>query len=112
MIPKSILGRVLASIWLSACVALLIFAFKQKHIHDMPEAFLLLLIMLSFPIGYVASALVGLLWAGISAMLGLSYHPFADLIPVWVVVVSLGYCQWFIALPWLVRRFRRSRLGA
>ncbi len=106
MVPKSLIGRIVAAMWLLACVVLLVFAFKQRHIHDMPEAFIWLLIMLTFPIGFFGSTLVGLLWGGISSLFGLSYHPFADLIPIWVVVVALGYWQWFIAIPWVVRKLR------
>jgi hypothetical protein len=112
MLPKSRIGRFVAVIWLLACASLLVFAFKQRHVHDMPEAFTWLLIFLTFPIGFVGATVVGLLWGGISSILGLTYHPFADLIPIWVIVVSLGYWQWFVALPWLVRKIHRPKLGA
>jgi hypothetical protein len=107
MIPRSFIGRCLAIIWLLACIALLVSAFKQQHIHDMPEAVIPLLVALSFPIGYFVVIVAGLAWAGASATLHLTYHPFRDLIPIWVPVVVLGYLQWFVLVPWLFRKLRK-----
>ena len=99
MFPASTVGRVLAVLWLAACLWVLGFGYQQQHIHDMPVAFVWFMIFLAFPCGFVVSAIVGFISASISARFGVAYHPFLDLIPLWVASVIAGYAQWFVLLP-------------
>jgi hypothetical protein len=75
-------------------------------------AFTLLLVALAFPIGIAAAPLASLLWSSASTHLGVAYHPFWALVPMWLVVVVLGYWQWFVVVPSLARRVSRVRRGA
>ena len=82
--PTSNFGRGVAFLWLGACCALLAFGFIQRDIHDMPVAFLWLLVGLAFPVGFIGLLIVGGVWTGISTYLGLAYSPFLDLVAVLV----------------------------
>ncbi|HEX5310807.1 hypothetical protein, partial [Aquabacterium sp.] len=108
-LPKSTTGKFAFVLWLVAAIALLTFAFVQRAIHDMPEAFIWLLVLLNFPLGLVGAATVGLTWPAISAFLGLGYQPLIDLIPYWVLVTAIGYFQWFKLLPAIIRRLSGSK---
>lgn len=110
-IPKTIIGRALTLLWLLACFGLLLFAFVQRGVHDMPVAFTWLLIALTFPIGLPVGAIVGILMSQAYAKLGLPYSPFLDLLPSWLVMVSFGYLQWFVVVPGIGRRLLRGKHG-
>lgn len=109
--PASNLGRSAALLWLGACFALLVFGFIQRDVHDMPVAFLWLLVGLAFPVGFIGLLVVGGVWTATSTFLGLTYSPFLDLLPYWFVIVALGYIQWFYVAPKIVKKllhvFRR-----
>ena len=109
MFPTSLFGRLFFLVWLAACTALLIFAYAQQDIHDMPVAFILLLLFVTFPAGLLGVSLVDILKQNITSNFGIAYQPFIDIIPYWVFAVSLGYVQWFIVLPWVIRRVSRAR---
>ncbi|MDT9002470.1 hypothetical protein RQP53_24575 [Paucibacter sp. APW11] len=111
LIPKTVIGRALALLWLLMCAGLLVFAFVQRDVHDMPVAFTWLMIGLTFPIGLPAAAIVGMLMSQLYAKFGLTYSPFMDLLPDWLAMVSLGYLQWFVVVPSIVRRLSRGERG-
>jgi hypothetical protein len=107
LVPKSLVGKVLATVWLMSCVAVLVFGFVQRDIHDMPIAFTWFLFFLSFPIGSVAVAAVGYLTGAVTMELGLNYYPFWNELPMWVTGVIVGYLQWFVVVPLIARGFKR-----
>lgn len=84
---------------------MLIFAWVQQGIHDMPEGFIWLMIFLTFPIGYVGAVAVGFVSWALSGIAQTPYHPFWDLVPSWIGFTIAGYFQWFVLLPWLWRMF-------
>ena len=100
--PTSLLGRILATLWLTACLGVLLFAYVQQGIHDMPIAFFWFMAFLSAPIGSFFGALVGGGWSLLTDAIGSIYHPFLDLLPMWITFVVVGYFQWFVALPWVI----------
>ena len=108
-VPTSLVGRVLLSVWLLLCVAVLAFAFFQRGVHDMPVAATWFMMLLSAPIGFVAVALAGYGTSLLTEAAGLPYEPFVNFLPLWVVAVCVGYLQWFIVLPWLARKVLRVR---
>lgn len=111
LIPKSNAGRVLASLWLASCFGLLVFAYVQREIHDMPVAFTWLLIFLSFPLCFLAIMVDVKVIEPMLTTAGLSYDPFLSLLPGWIGMVVLGYFQWFVALPTVVRRLFGDKHG-
>jgi len=111
LVPRSIFGRLFAGLWFAACVSLLVFAYVQRGIHDMSIAFIWLLVFLTFPVGIAMVVIVGPAWSWLSNQMGITYDPFLDLLPYWVVLVGLGYAQWFIVLPALLRKALRAHVG-
>ena len=98
------LGRALARLWLALYIAVLVFGFVQRDVHDMPIAFTWFLLLLSFPLGSLAVVLIGVA-LGSS---GLQYFPFWSEVPLWLAAVAIGYLQWFVLVPAMVRKiFRR-----
>src|SRR5258708_37103925 len=104
LIPQSVVGRAIAIVWIVACVGMLIFAWVQQSIHDMPVAFIWLMIFLTFPIGYAVALIVGILSSTFPGT-G-TYHPFWDVVPMWIALTVAGYAQWFVLLPAAWRRVR------
>lgn len=104
VLPASPLGRLVAAWWLTSCVGMLVFAYVQQQVHDMPVAFIWLMVLISFPAGLLGAPLVGVVWSALSTFLGFTYQPFWDVLPYWVVLVVLGYWQWFVVIPELVRK--------
>jgi hypothetical protein len=98
--PKSIATS--ARIWLLLCVAVLAFGWIQRDIHDMPEAFIYLMIALTIPAGYLVAIAVSY----IPQAPNIPYYPFWDLMPFWLLSTVLGYVQWFILVPWLRRKIQ------
>ena len=96
---NSLIKIYLTAIWLLICLGILVFAYIQSNVHDMPVAVIWLLIFMTFPIGMLAAPLIGLLISNITPILGISYHPFGEIAVYWLVLVSLGYLQWFIVVP-------------
>ncbi len=108
LFPRSAIGRRLAAAWFSAAIGLLLFAWVQRDVPDMPQLFTWGLIALSFPVGLPVGAGVGLLMLQAYRHLGLPYQPFLDLLPSWLLMLGFGYLQWFLLLPALWRRLRRA----
>ena len=108
--PHSRIGRFLLALWLTACIALLAFAFVQRSVHDMPEGAILLMIFLTFPIGLIGAPVAGIVGSSITDALAYAHGPFIDLLPVWCVLVALGYLQWFVFLPSAFRWLRAYQI--
>jgi hypothetical protein len=105
--PHNLIGRLLLALWLAACVAVLIFAFNAREIHDTDIAFLSLMLVLTFPIGYAFAALVGVVFYALNSMFGIVVPGgFIPNLLSWVFFVAAGYFQWFIVVPWLYKKLR------
>lgn len=102
------LGRALAALWLALCLAVLVFGFVQRDVHDMPIAFTWFLLLLSFPLGAGAVVFLG---AALGSS-GLQYFPFWSEVPLWLAAVVVGYLQWFVLVPALARKISRRRGNA
>jgi len=85
---------------------MLVFAWAQRDIHDMPEAFLWLMIFLTLPIGFPVAMAVGMTTAAISTDHGIAYDPFWDLVPMWIALTIAGHLQWFVFVPFVWGKFR------
>ena len=107
MIPHSLIGRLLLILWLATCVAVLVFAFVQREIHDVDIAFIYLMLFLTFPLGYVFAAAIGAALFVLNNLTGI-FVPggFMQNLVWWVFFVGVGYFQWFVAVPWLFRKLK------
>jgi len=88
-------------------MAVLVFAFTQRAIHDMPIAAFWLVVFLSAPLGLFAAAASGYGVSLLSQELNIPYDPFLSFIPIWFAAVVSGYIQWFIFVPGLIRKFMK-----
>ena len=110
LIPRSLLGRVLALLWLLPCFGLLAFAYVQRQIHDMPVAFTWLLIAWTFPAGLIVVFPAAVIANALTeALPGAQYNPFLDSVVSWLFMVPAAYVQWFVLLPAVAARWRRKR---
>ena len=105
---NSLIKKYLTVIWLLTCLGILVFAYIQSDVHDMPVAVIWLLVFITFPIGMLAAPLIGLLISNITPMLGINYHAFSEITVYWVVLVSLGYLQWFVMAPRVINFVRNK----
>jgi hypothetical protein len=105
-IPESSIVRFIAGVWFLLCVGLIVFAWVRQDIHDMPIAFAWLMIFLTAPVGLPIIMLVGVSTSFISENLGITYQPFWNLVPMWIVLTIAGYFQWFVVTPWLYKKIR------
>ncbi len=110
--PKSTPGRLLAALWLVLCLAVLVFGFVQRSVHDMPVAFVWFLIFLSFPLGAALVIALGVAIGSITSATGIQYAPFWHELPLWFAAVSVGYLQWFVLAPRLLGVILRPRRDA
>jgi len=107
ILPNIWVSRSLLALWLLACVAVLLFAFDARAIHDTDIAFTYLMIFLTFPIGFVFAALVGVIFFALYSAFGIIVPGgFVPNLVTWVFLVGLGYFQWFVVVPWLYRKSR------
>lgn len=105
--PHNLIRRLLLALWFAACVAVLVFAFDARAIHDADIAFLSLMLVLTFPIGYAFAAVVGVAFYALNSMFGIVVPGgFIPNLVFWVFFVAAGYFQWFVAIPWLYRKLR------
>ena len=100
--------------WLGAMVAALV-AVVTGYWSNVPStrepsvAFLSFLLAMSFPLGYLGFFLLGLL-ADLLAVLslqGVFANRFSEVIVLWVGLTAVGWLQWFVLVPWLVRALRK-----
>ena len=107
LVPQGMIGRLAAAAYALTCFGLFVFAVSARDIRDTDIAVAYAMLLLSFPAGYVAAALLAGLGYALEKASG------ADLPGGLVgnatnilVLGAAGYAQWFILIPWLRRRFR------
>ena len=106
--PRSVFGRILLVLWIVACIAVLIFAFIQRDIHDTDIAVAWFMIFLTFPIGYGLAALLGFVFMLLHEVFGLVIPGGFVLNSLWwLLFVAGGYFQWFVLIPWAYRKVRK-----
>ena len=99
--------------WLAICVVALVDALRgYQGISDwkMEEGLAFQMIVLSFPSSLLVAT--GLTLTG--AMLGLFHLALPtssqlEMTATWVLFVGAGYIQWFILIPWLLKRRGKIR---
>ena len=107
-VPRTHAGRALAAAWAAACLGVLAFGWAKQHLQSMPEAVVLMMGFLSFPVSFAVAPAVGALQDLAKSALHIDYDRFMDILPIWAALSLAGYLQWFVLLPWLFRRGRRD----
>jgi hypothetical protein len=96
-------------LWLGVCIAVLVFAFVQREIHDADIAFTYLMLFLTFPLGWGLTALIGVLFSILYSLFSVVVPGgFVPNLAVWFFFVAVGYFQWFVLIPWLYRKVKKS----
>lgn len=107
--PRGWVGKAMLGVWFAACVVVLLFAFVQRHIHDTDIAFAYFMLFLTFPLGVGVAAVAGFTFQMLFDLFGVVVPGgFVPNLLSWFVLVSAGYFQWFIAVPWLWSKLRQS----
>jgi hypothetical protein len=102
--------------WLAASAMVLVMVligFDGKPNSDIEQFLIGSMMVLSFPIGFVAagvlSAIYALLESCCEIVVKMSY---AMLFVEWICFFAAGYWQWFVLLPWVVRKWRTRRVAS
>jgi len=90
-------------LWLGSCVAVLWVYYGVWEVHDASIVFMYSILALTFPIGALIQGLF--FYAGEILDLSLPNTFTTDVI-IWTLFVIIGYLQWFVALPWLIKRLK------
>jgi hypothetical protein len=114
-IMRRFLGLFMRFAWLAVCIVALFGAlrgYEGKSDWKMEEGLASEMMILGFP----ASLLVALCFMAVGFLLqqfGLGVSlPFAsrvEMITTWLIFLIVGYIQWFLILPYLIRRWRNAR---
>ena len=96
-------------LWISLSLLLLfatVFLFDGSPKSDADVVLGYGLMVLSFPIGVLLAVLDGYLGRAAFSAFGLiSTTTYASLTITWLVYTIIGYLQWFVLLPWMIRRW-------
>jgi hypothetical protein len=98
--------KILLIIWLVLCG--LVPLFVRWGAHDAEESFFLLMVMLTFPSGFLLAASLDILF-GLLGKAGV-YVPgnYVFYIVLWLLFAFIGYVQWFVIVPWIIRKFKKA----
>ena len=110
LFPRHRFLRIAATIWLTvAALLLLIMLLRPELQADERRALSVLvpLYFMSFPLGHAGLLAVNKL--KVMLYWGNEFVPaiFTEGVVLWVVLMALGYLQWFVLLPAVARKIRR-----
>ena len=92
--------------WLALCLLLLIWYFPNRQVRDADIVTIYASVGLSFPIGCAAAAAAGWGFVLCEQRLGLVATSGTQVVCAWLLIVIAGYFQWFVLLPYAIRRFK------
>ena len=103
--------KIIKLAWLLTCFGIGVLFFNTGHFSgDYVVPFLVMMKIVTFPIGYLAIYLLrAIMWvfpATVNSDMASSYY-FA--MSLWVMMTVLGYFQWFYLVPKIVARVKASK---
>ena len=102
--------KALKFLWLGLCVTVLaitLVKFDGRPNSDIGEFLVLAMLALSFPSGLAFALLAGGAYAALKGIAGGTVTTsYLSLFLEWSGFVAVGYAQWFLFLPWLIRTIR------
>jgi hypothetical protein len=104
--PQTTIGKFVGAFWYLACASDLLYGFIVSLTRNQPTTFFAIMILLSAPTSIPATILLWMFLVLFSQSSGLGGHSFILMLIAWAVFFLIGYWQWFIALPRVIRRFR------
>jgi hypothetical protein len=104
--------RALKIIWLLIAVTVLVGCLLAYDGSPNSDADVLLgygLLALSFPIGLLIAIVLGGAGQAVSSSYGFTFSvSYASLSITWLIFCAISYLQWFIFIPWILRRARSA----
>lgn len=92
--------RFVLFVWLFACVLVLLVPMRDIHNGEAHILFVMLMIVLTFPIGYVLISMMGLAGFLMDRYLGAALPSNEVMLgPLWLLLLMAGYYQWFVWMP-------------
>ena len=93
--------------WVGLCLVVLAFTLSAGPNPEQGIFFAYAMLAITFPIGFVAAYLLGLVSLLLEHLFGyvIPYDLFAN-VATWLLFVSFGYLQWFVLVPWVLVRLR------
>jgi len=107
LFPRHRLSRWMAALWLIACVATLILALTQDELYSDERSALAMLLpayFLGLPSSHAAHVIIAKFKLALYLSTGDEPSLVAECMYLWTLMVTFGYAQWFIVLPWIARR--------
>lgn len=102
--------RIAAVIWLLAAIVVLVVTLLRPEIPANDRAALSSLVplyFLSFPLGHAGVLALGWLKVKLYVNSGMVLGIFSEGLILWGALTVIGWLQWFVILPWLVRKSRQ-----
>ncbi len=100
-------ARALLGLWSVTCLLVLLFAFVAREGENTDVTFAYLMVVLSFPLGFLFNAGFGNGFLMLCEAMDFPVPPgFVLNLLTWVLFVAAGYLQWFVLLPNAWRKFR------
>ncbi len=109
-LPKHRLSRIAAALWLMTCVALLLVTLSKQYLHAdersalTPLRHLVPVYFLGFPSSHLAVVAASKIKLALYFRGEVAPSLFSECVSLWIGMVTLGYVQWFILLPWVSGR--------
>jgi hypothetical protein len=101
--------RLIKIAWVLLCVGVLAYYMFDRSKFEIDFLVMIDMIVLSFPIGWVAAIASGWLFFGLDSLLGHTGSREEGTVVFWFIALVLGYWQWFVLLPHLIKRFKARR---
>lgn len=102
--------RIVAVIWLLAAVVMLVATLLRPEMQANDRAALSSLVpmyFLSFPLGHAGVMALSLLKVDLYVRSGFVLSIYSEGLLLWAALTVLGCLQWFVLLPWVVRKSRQ-----
>jgi hypothetical protein len=99
--------------WCLISVAILVYALTFREGPNARERDIIVIycmLAMSFPLGLVGSGVAtALLLLADKLDFPNSVHPLRDTLLTWLLFFGFGYLQWFVLIPWVVKRVKAAR---
>jgi hypothetical protein len=109
------LQRVFKISWLLLAIIILVVvlaAYDGRPNSDIEQFLIGAMMVLSFPIGFVVAGLFSGMYALLASCCEIAAKTsYTMLFVEWLGFFAAGYLQWFVLLPWVIRKWRSRRVA-
>jgi hypothetical protein len=91
-------------------LAVVLVAYDSKPNSDIEQFLIGSMIVISFPIGFLVAGVLSAIYAVLGSCCEITVKTsYSLLIIEWMAFFGAGYLQWFMLLPWAVKKWRAHR---